>query len=97
MIEFKISEVGSVQFPMVTLAAGAPAECRPYDFLFSRPVFASTHFVQGSNIPRPTALRFLAVLREDGVLRTIRDGAGRRAAIFAFPALLNIAEGRPVL
>lgn len=67
------------------------------DFLFSRPVFASTHFVEGSKIPRPTALRFLSVLREVGVLRTIRDGAGRRAAIFAFPDLLNIAEGRTVL
>lgn len=69
---------------------------RAADFLFSRPVFASTHFVESAQIPRQTALRFLAVLREAGVLRTIREGAGRRPAILAFTDLLNIAEGRPV-
>ena len=70
---------------------------RAVDFLFSRPVFASTHFIAGSHIPKPTALRFLGILRDAKVLRTIREGAGRRAAIYAFPALLNIAEGRAVL
>jgi hypothetical protein len=30
-------------------------------------------------------------------LRTLAAGHGRRAAILAFPALLNIAEGREVL
>lgn len=70
---------------------------RAVDFLFSRPVFASTHFVEVSEIPRPTALRFLTVLREAGILQTIREGAGRRPAIYAFPTLLNIAEGRQLL
>jgi Fic family protein len=70
---------------------------RAVDFLFGRPVFASTHFVEGSEIPRPTALRFLALLREAEILRVLREGAGRRAAIYAFPTLLNIAEGRDVL
>jgi Fic family protein len=64
------------------------------DFLFGRPVFSSAHFIEGAAIPKPTALRFLSVLREAGILRVFRDGAGRRAAVYAFPALLNIAEGR---
>jgi Fic family protein len=69
------------------------------DFIFSRPVFATTHFVEGSGIPRETAQRMLRVMRGDGagVLRTIREGAGRRPAILAFPELLNIAEGRRFL
>jgi Fic family protein len=67
------------------------------DFLFSRPVFASTHFVDGSGIPRQTALRFLGVLRDAGLLRTVREGAGRRPGVFAFSTLLNIAEGREVI
>lgn len=69
------------------------------DFIFSRPIFSTTHFVEGSGIPRETALRMLRALRSDDarVLRTVRDGAGRRPAILAFPELLNIAEGRPVL
>jgi Fic family protein len=70
---------------------------RAVDFLFGHPVFASNHFVEHSGIPRPTALRFLTVLRDGGILRTIREGAGRRAAIYAFPELLNIAEGRALL
>lgn len=70
---------------------------RAVEFLFSWPVFASTRFVERSGIPRPTALRTLAMLRDAEILRTIRQGAGRRPAIYGFPALLNIAEGRAVL
>lgn len=67
---------------------------RAVEFLFSRPVFASTHFTEGSDIPRPTALRFLRELRDAGVLRTLREKAGSRGAIYAFRELLDIAEGR---
>ena len=67
------------------------------DFLFSRPIFASSHFVEGAGIPRMSAIRVLKVLREAEVIRTISEGAGRRAAVYAFPELLNIAEGRSVL
>jgi Fic family protein len=66
------------------------------DFIFDRPVFSTQHFVDHAGIPRPSAQRFLPLLRDKGVLRTVREGAGRRAAIFAFPELLNIAEGHPV-
>ena len=69
---------------------------RAVEFLFSRPIFASTHFIEGSSIPKPTALKFLGTLRDAGILTTIREGAGRRPAIYAFPSLLNIAEGRKV-
>lgn len=69
------------------------------DFIFSNPVFATTHFIEEAGIPRETAIRVLRVLRGDEapILRTIREGSGRRAAVLAFPELLNIAEGRPVL
>jgi len=66
------------------------------DWIFSQPIFASSHFIEGTGIPKPTARRFLAVLREDGVIRTLVPASGRRAPVFAFPALLNIAEGRDV-
>jgi Fic family protein len=69
---------------------------RAVEFLFSRPIFPSTIFVGHSGIPRPTALRIIQLMRDEGILRTVREGAGRRAAIYAFPALLNIAEGREV-
>ncbi len=65
---------------------------RAVDFLFSLPIFSSTHFVETAGIPRPTALRFLAVLREAGILRFLWEGAGRRPAIMMFSDLLAIAE-----
>ncbi|NEX18519.1 MAG: cell filamentation protein Fic [Halochromatium sp.] len=70
---------------------------RAVEFLFSRPVFASPHFIESSGIPKPTAQRILSLLRKAGVLRPIRKGSGRRPTIYAFPMLLNIAEGRDVL
>lgn len=69
---------------------------RAVNFLFERPIFASNHFINGSSIPKPTAHRFLGLLREAGILTTILESSGRRSAIFAFPSLLNIAEGRIV-
>jgi Fic family protein len=63
------------------------------EFLFANPIFASSHFVEASRIPRQTALRFLRVLRDGGILSTIFEGSGPRPAIFAFSELLDIAEG----
>jgi Fic family protein len=69
---------------------------RTVAFIFSLPIFASTRFVADSEIPRPTALKLLGTLRDAGILHTVREGGGRRAAVYAFPALVNIAEGRTV-
>jgi len=72
---------------------------RAVEFIFSRPIFSTTHFVKDSGIPRGAALRMLRVLRDDNarILRTVREGAGSRPTILAFPALLSIAEGKQVL
>jgi Fic family protein len=66
---------------------------RAVEFLFATPIFASSHFVEASQIPRPTALRFLRVLRESGVLSTVLERSGPSPSILAFDALLNIVEG----
>lgn len=66
------------------------------DALFDRPVFQSTDFVQRSGIAKQTALPFLKKLRDEGILRTLREQSGRRPAILAFSDLLNCAEGRQV-
>jgi Fic family protein len=70
---------------------------RAVGFMFDRPVFSSSHFAERANIPRESALRILRVLREAQVLIALREGAGRRATVFAFSELLNIAEGRTFL
>ncbi|RVT83383.1 Fic family protein [Rhodobacteraceae bacterium CCMM004] len=67
------------------------------EFIFSRPVFPSSAFSVGSGIPKPTALRMLPVLRDHGILATVRAASGRRPAVYAFRDLINITEGRDVL
>jgi len=38
----------------------------------------------------------LTVLRDAGVLKTVKTASGKQAAVLAFPALVNIVEGRKV-
>jgi hypothetical protein len=35
------------------------------------------------------------VLREQGLIHTIRNGVGRRPGLYAFAELINVVEGRP--
>ena len=66
------------------------------DWIFQTPILSSTDFVKNVNIPEPTARRILTQLRQGGILKEIRAGRGSRPAIFTFPDILNIAEGKPV-
>lgn len=69
---------------------------RAVDWIFSRPVFQSTGFIREGDVPAPTARRILGLLRDENILSVIRPAAGRRPALLAFSALINIAEGREV-
>ncbi len=70
---------------------------RATDFIFRQPIFAAPHFIAAAQIPKPTAMRMLNLLREGGLLATLREGRGRRFGVYAFRELLNLAEGRPIL
>lgn len=67
---------------------------RVVGFIFRQPVFGSAQFVAWSEIPRPTAQRFVALLREAGLLHTARPPRGRRGGVCVFTELLEIVEGR---
>ena len=67
---------------------------RALDWMFGRPIFKTSDFTAAADIPAPTAMRILRVVRDRGLLREIRPASGRRPAIMAFAELLNIAEGR---
>lgn len=88
-----IIELNRKMLTAVAKATHSEHAHRAVDFLFANPIFASSHFVQASQIPRPTALRFLRVLRDEGILSTVLDGLGPKPAVFAFWDLLDIAEG----
>lgn len=60
------------------------------DALFHRLVFRVSDFAELSSIPRQSAFPLIRRLREADILRTVREPSGRRPAIFAFPALMNI-------
>lgn len=66
------------------------------DGLFSLSVFNTKSLEQATGIPKQTLLLMMRQLKEANILLTLREGAGRRPAIHAFPELINITEGREV-
>lgn len=66
------------------------------DSLFTRPIFGTQH-IADADIPKPTAHLLVRQLLDAGLIVTLQPGAGRRAAIYAFPRLVNIADGHEVI
>jgi len=67
------------------------------DAFFTRPIINSRSFLDLSRMEnRGTANALLRGLVNEGVIRVAREAAGRRPAIYIFPALINICEGREV-
>ena len=66
------------------------------DWIFEKPIFKSTDFTKSAGIPAPTAKRIIKVLENENIINKCHEASGRRAATFAFPTLLNIAEGRDI-
>ncbi|MBW1931236.1 MAG: Fic family protein [Deltaproteobacteria bacterium] len=62
------------------------------DALFDRPLFQSADFIRRSRIPKHSAFRILDALKKAGIIRTLRAGKGRKAAILAFYRVLEITE-----
>ncbi len=62
------------------------------NFVFEQPVFRSSRFVAETGLPRQTASRFLRMLRDAKLIRTVEPGSGRRATLFAFDPLLKVVR-----
>ncbi len=68
------------------------------DALFDKPIFIASDFVKRSGIGKPTLHGLLRQLQEpEGPIVILRESSGRRPNFYAFPALLNICEGKEVL
>jgi len=68
------------------------------DAFFMRPIIPAPAFAQSAGFNnRVTANNMLRQLSESGLIRRVREGGGRVAAVYAMPQLINITEGRRVL
>jgi len=67
------------------------------DAIFDRPIFETTDLVKRTAIHKPTAMGLLRQLKKENILKELRAGSGRRAAVLSFPELINIAEGKDIL
>jgi len=70
---------------------------RLLDAIFGRPVFQASHIVKQTGLPKQTVTPLLRSMSKSSILAILRESSGRKPAIFAFPDLLNITEGRDVL
>jgi Fic family protein len=66
---------------------------RALDWIFERPIFKSTDFVNSAAIPKATARRILQVLAEQNLLKPLVKSKGRQPTTYGFTELLNLAEG----
>lgn len=66
------------------------------EWIFNVPIFMGSNFIHQKDISQATARRILPLLVEGKVLKIIEPARGRRSALYAFPELLNLAEGRKV-
>ncbi len=68
------------------------------DHLFRQPIFAGSSLVGKKGLPtKPVVMGILGKLKSAGILKTVREGSGRRPQVYGFPALVNLCEGKEVL
>ena len=62
------------------------------DFVFENPVFRNSRFVDRTGIPASSVRMLSNRLADAGLLRSITNASGRRAALYAFDPLLQLLE-----
>lgn len=68
------------------------------DYIFERPIFRASDVARHEGMPTaPMVAHLLGKLRSNGILHTIREGAGRRSHVLALAELINLCEDRKVL
>ena len=68
------------------------------DFMFERPIFRASDVTKLEHMPSvPMVATLLGKLRNNGILHTVRKGAGSRPQVLALAELINLCEGRKVL
>lgn len=62
------------------------------DYIFTNPVFRNNKFTSNSGIPAQTAARFTRVLADEGLIKTLEESSGRRAAMYSFEPLMELVR-----
>lgn len=62
------------------------------DFVFTNPVFRNNKFTNSSGIPAATAHRFVKVLSDRALIKTLDEASGRRPALYSFEPLLELVR-----
>ncbi len=78
----------------VSEATGSRYAAHALDWFFRVPIFNAKDFQTKSGIPPRTARRLLGRLCEGGFLEVPFKASGRQAAVYVYPAVLDVAEGR---
>lgn len=82
----RVVEITHSQFSMASV-----------DAFFRQPIISGTAFAARAGFNnRVTANGMLRQLEAGGVIKKIREGAGRTPAVYAMPSLINLAEGRAI-
>lgn len=67
------------------------------DAFFAQPIISATAFASNAGFAnRVTANNMLRQLEAENVITRVREGSGRTPSIYAFPQLINVAEGKTV-
>jgi hypothetical protein len=68
------------------------------DVLFARPILRSSDFETQPGMPsKQMIMSLIGKLKQDGILKTVREGSGRRAQVLALAELINLCEGRAAI
>ncbi len=68
------------------------------DSIFKHPIFQSTSLEKQRGLPsKPMIMQMLRQLKKAGLLKTLNEGAGRRAQVLALQELINLCEGRKIV
>jgi predicted transcriptional regulator len=62
------------------------------DFVFTQPYFRSNRLAQKLGVSSASAMRFIRILHEQGLIQVVEEPAGRKSGLYKFEPLLNLVR-----
>lgn len=60
------------------------------DTLFKHPVFSTSEFTELTGLSKTNSFRTVTGLKEEGILKTLSEGKGKKPSIMVFTPLIDI-------